>query len=224
VRTHDSACTAPGPTFDVFLTPESAIVGRVIEAANGAPVEGVTIMATEQGSRVEPAITRSDASGRFRIDRLEPGIYELEARADQLYGEANELVHLGLVELHPAFVVRGRVIVAGSKYDRPCAEGLVRLIDRRDEHSSAAASLREGEIELRGIIPGSYEVAVHCEGAIAEREYRQRGESRGADVDSRRGPGHPWRGRRWRRLAGCGRACAGGDGTKHRGHERAEPR
>jgi protocatechuate 3,4-dioxygenase beta subunit len=169
---------APGPTFDVFLTPESAIVGRVIEAASGTPVEGVTIIASVQGSHVEPASTRSDVSGRFRLDQLEPGIYELEARADDLHGEATDLVHLGLaetvedveIELHPAFSVRGRVIVAGS-HDRPCTEGRVRLIDRSDDHSSAANSLRDGEVELGGVLPGTYEVMVHCEETIAESEY-----------------------------------------------------
>ncbi|MFO7565104.1 MAG: carboxypeptidase regulatory-like domain-containing protein [Enhygromyxa sp.] len=170
---------APGPSFDVFLIPESAIVGRVRGAESGAPLEGVTITATAQGSRVEPANARSDAAGRFRIDRLEPGIYALEARADELYGEGSELVHLGLVEtvadvvieLHPAFAVRGRVVVVGSGGERSCAEGFVRLSDRVDERSVAAATVREGEVELRGVIPGAYEVTVHCEGAIAEREY-----------------------------------------------------
>jgi hypothetical protein len=170
---------APGPNFEVLLIPESVIVGRVIGAADGVPIEGVTITATARGSGVEPASSRSDATGRFRIDRLEPGVYELEARADEHYGEATELVHLGLVEtvedlvieLHPAVAVRGRVIVAGPEGDRPCDQGRVRLIDRVDSRSIAAASVREGEVELRGVIPGAYEVEVRCEGAIAEHDY-----------------------------------------------------
>jgi protocatechuate 3,4-dioxygenase beta subunit len=170
---------APGPTFDLFMTPESVIVGRVIRIGSGVPVEGVTIIASAQRSSVEPASTRSDASGRFRIDQLEPGIYELEARADDLHGEATELVHLGLaetvadveIELHPAFSVRGRVIVAGSQGDCPCTEGRVQLIDRGDDHSSVTTSLRDGEVNLGGVLPGTYEVAVHCEEAIAEGKY-----------------------------------------------------
>jgi hypothetical protein len=94
---------APGSFIEVLLTPESVLVGRVVEAGSGAPVAGALI---STGSVSEPfsmsgageASALSDPDGHFRIERLEPGRYKPIARSLTRYGQARESVALGLGE------------------------------------------------------------------------------------------------------------------------------
>jgi protocatechuate 3,4-dioxygenase beta subunit len=172
----------PGPTAEVRMTPESVIQGQVVSAKSGEPIEGVTITASTRSNASESRSVRSGSGGRFDIDKLEPGVYEVGARGDELYGEAGELVHLGLaqivdgltIEVHPAFSVRGRVVVVGDHghdEDRPCPRGVVRMTDRADDSKTLANRVgHDGEVQLRGVLPGNYEVTVHCDGMIGPAE------------------------------------------------------
>jgi len=173
---------APGPTTEIFLTPESVIAGRVVMAGTGEPVSGVAIQATSEAFGGGALSARSDDAGAFRIAKLEPGIYTLGARGDELYGEGPELVHLGLaetaeglvIELHPAFMVSGQITLAAGAggQARPCAQGWVRLKDRSDKRNSIFARAHtDGEIELRSVLPGTYEVEVGCDSMVPEPEY-----------------------------------------------------
>ncbi|HVI02514.1 MAG TPA: carboxypeptidase regulatory-like domain-containing protein, partial [Enhygromyxa sp.] len=160
---------APGEFIELFLTPESVLIGKVVLASSGEPVEDVTVS-------VGRASTRTDASGRFRIDRLQPGMYKPYAEGDELYGHAAEQVHLGLgetseevvIRVHPAVHVEGKVVVAGS--ERPCTQGWVRL-DNPGKHSEHAELDDEGHVEFRGVLAGEYEVTVGCEAHVAEDHY-----------------------------------------------------
>ena len=179
--TNNRFTMAPGPTAELYLTPESVIVGRVVMAGTGEPVTGVVVDAEgEAFFSGDAGQARSDDAGEFRINKLSPGIYTLGARGDQLYGEATELIHLGLaatskmvvIELHPAFVVDGQLRVAGGAEPRGCAQGFVRLADRDDKRNSRRGQVTTGgAIEIRSLLPGTYSVTASCDGMVSEPEY-----------------------------------------------------
>jgi hypothetical protein len=79
-------------------TGRGAISGTVIEAANGDPVRKAIVTAIWQGTPRAWATTRTDGSGRFTIEGLPPGKYDLRATKSPLgtaiYG-ANSLRELG---------------------------------------------------------------------------------------------------------------------------------
>lgn len=170
------ASLAPGAMVELVMTPESVITGRVVMAGTGEPLSGVVI---EAASKRFESQARSNDAGKFRIDKLAPDIYTVSGRADQLYGKAGELVHLGLgetaedllIELHPAFMVSGQVVLAGVE-PRPCPHGWVSLRNRADQQRSAFGRVRDdGEVELTTLLPGKYTVEVNCEGMISAPEY-----------------------------------------------------
>lgn len=164
---------APGQFVELFLTPESVLVGKVVLADSGEPVEGAVVIPGEHYSDVT---AKTDANGRFRIDRLRPGTYKPSAETDALYGQAAEQVHLGLSEtsdeviirVHPAVLVEGRVVITGA--ERPCTSGSVRL-ENSGVNSEYATLDDEGRVAFRGVLPGRYRVHVYCEGHIAEESY-----------------------------------------------------
>jgi hypothetical protein len=172
---------APGSSVELVLTPESVITGKVVLAGTGEPVAGVVVDAKAESFFSEGSgQARSDEAGEFRIDRLEHGLYTLRARGDELYGQATELVHLGLaqtaenvvIELHPALLVSGRVVIAGGLEPRPCEQGWVRLNDRNDKRNRRSTRFgADGEVEIRSVLPGNYEVDVRCDGMVPELEY-----------------------------------------------------
>ncbi|PRQ09893.1 carboxypeptidase regulatory-like domain-containing protein [Enhygromyxa salina] len=167
---------APGASIELFLTPESVLVGQVVHAQTKQPVADATVTLGGRRFGMDDRATRTDAEGWFRLDRLAPGTYKPIARADELYGEAAVQVPLGLGETsepvqilaHPAFLVSGVVSVAGRE-DRRCPTGALTL-------SSPDSRLRteldaEGVGELRGVLPGVYQVELRCDGYIAEDSY-----------------------------------------------------
>ncbi|HLT40271.1 MAG TPA: carboxypeptidase-like regulatory domain-containing protein, partial [Enhygromyxa sp.] len=167
---------APGEFIELFLTPESVLIGKVVLADSGEPVEGAVVSTGSRPSGDSQA--RTDELGRFRIDQLEPGTYKPTARTDQLYGQAVELVHLGLgqtseaieIRVHPAVLVEGTVAVAGT--DRVCTHGSVRLEDQGSSREYARVD-DEGHVEFRGVLAGTYRVFVDCPGYIPEDEYNE---------------------------------------------------
>lgn len=171
----DTESSAPTELATIFLTPESVLEGTVIHAETGAPVAGVTVGVSRGffGGRGGDAIT--DADGRFRIASLTPGIYDLVAHADELYGEGIEQVHLGLgqsvddvvVEVHPAFAVSGKVVIAET--GAACDEGQVTL--ERVGDPLVGRIGESGEVLVRAVFPGTYRVQVRCTGHVPEPEY-----------------------------------------------------
>ncbi|WP_437336168.1 carboxypeptidase regulatory-like domain-containing protein [Sorangium sp. So ce394] len=171
---------APGPSLKLLLTPASALVGRVVEAGTGTPVEGATISLDSEGAwgpmHGMPA-ARSDAEGRFRVDRLAPGRYRLVARALGKLGQARESVLLGLgqtsrevvIEVHPARVVAGRVDVALD--GAPCKRGNVALLSPGQAGIQSAAIEADGSVLFDAVLRGSYEVLVACADHVAEPTY-----------------------------------------------------
>ena len=170
---------APSAKLEVVLTPESIIVGRVVLAGSDEPVAGVVVDAGGAGFFDGDGRARTDDDGRFKIAKLQPGIYDLSARADELFGEAPEQTHVGLaetseevvIELHPAHMVTGLVTYAGVD-GRPCPSGSVNLTDVKDPDEDHFTEIRDGgEVEIHALMPGTYKVQVQCEGAVSESEY-----------------------------------------------------
>lgn len=166
---------APGHVFELYLTPEAVLVGRVIRAEDGAPLADAYVSASSGsgGSSGGPAIT--DASGNFRIDGLPPGAYKATATHDAAYGVAAELVVLGLgetsapveIRAHPAYSVDGVVVVAGGDV---CDNGNVLLEDPPQQNRSGSLG-PDGAVHVRGVLPGTYKVKVYCDGFVSQAEY-----------------------------------------------------
>lgn len=172
-----TSASAPTELATIFLTPESVLGGTVVHAETGEPVAGVTVRAGAggMGFGFGSNQTITDTDGRFRIASLAPGIYDLKAHADELYGEGVEQVHLGLsqsiddivVEVHPAFAVAGKVVIAET--NAPCTEGEVTL--DRDGQQLRGRIDEHGEALVRAVLPGTYRVQVNCTGHVSEPEY-----------------------------------------------------
>jgi hypothetical protein len=172
--------SAPTELATIFLTPESVLGGTVVHAETGEPVAGVTVRTGAGGMGFGGGFgggneTITDADGRFRIASLPPGIYDLKAYADELYGEGVEQVHLGLsqsiddivVEVHPAFAVAGKVVIAET--NEPCTAGEVTLV--RDGQQLRGRIDEQGETLVRALLPGTYQVKVSCTGHVSEPDY-----------------------------------------------------
>jgi protocatechuate 3,4-dioxygenase beta subunit len=165
---------APGLTLEVFMTPESVFLGRVVRADDGSPVAGAEVSALDGGGGGRHGSTFTDASGNFRIDALRPGTYKARALDDEGYGAAEGLVVLGFAEtsapveirMHPAFLVEGTVAVAGGD---TCDRGSVTLSDPQGQRTVSIAP--DGRVRVRGLLPGNYAVDVRCEGFVSEPSY-----------------------------------------------------
>ncbi len=164
---------APGHLFTLYLTPESVLIGRVVRASDGAPIEGARVTANDPSSY---DATFTDVNGNFRIDRLNPGPYKPHAEADDAFGQAEEQVVLGLgetsaplvVRAHPAVYVEGAVVVAGGE---ACDHANVSLMERGANRQVIATRTPDGLMRARGVLPGDYEMFVECPGYMAEESY-----------------------------------------------------
>jgi hypothetical protein len=167
---------APGPELELLLTPESVLIGRVVEAGAGTPVAGAHIGVDEDGWRGRDDAAITDAGGRFRIGRLEPGRYKPMATAPGLYGQARESVLLGLgqtsgevlIEVHPARTITGRVVIADRDRQTPCARGEVSLEEPTRKVRRWAQTERDGTVRFDGLLPGTYAVRAECDDHVAE--------------------------------------------------------
>lgn len=167
---------APGHRFEIFLTPEAVLIGKVVRGGDGAPIEGAKVTASGDGWGWDEGSAFTDAEGRFRLDGLEPGAYKPRAEADDAVGLADEQVILGLGETsqelvitaHPAFFVEGRIVVDGGA---SCDAGSVRLQDKVNARGDWGQAEADGAVRLRGMLPGEYEVNVRCEGHVSAERY-----------------------------------------------------
>ncbi|MEZ4426950.1 MAG: carboxypeptidase regulatory-like domain-containing protein [Nannocystaceae bacterium] len=174
------AAIAPSDGVDLVLTPGSTIAGRVVSAGDGAPVADAWVLADgdRQAGVDVSATARTDADGRFRITRLVPGRYLVSAQARGGHGQAAAAVLLGLGEVrealeitvHPARIVRGRVVIGGR--DETCPYAQVQLIDDARGRDLEARADGEGAVEFAAVLPGEYQVEVTCEGYAGGEEAR----------------------------------------------------
>lgn len=166
--------SAPSDAVELFLTPESVLIGRVVDAKTGEPIVDAEVRLAGVGAG---AAVRSDAQGHFRIVGLRPGYYKPLASTDELAGEASFMVALGLAQtsepieilMHPSALVVGQIVIEGS--GEPCTKGSVLLV-ARDKSSRWPADVEgEGELVLRGVLPGEYVVEPRCPGYVPLAEY-----------------------------------------------------
>ncbi len=167
---------APIDRFDVTLIPESVLVGKVVHASNGAPVEGarIDVEGGDFGGRLGPVFT--DAAGRFRLGGLRPGTYKASAETDNSYGLAPERTIVGLGETspeiiitaHPAFSVTGKIVTASGQ---PCIRGELALSAPGRMHGRSADAEPDGSVHVRGLLPGKHRVQVTCTGHVPETSY-----------------------------------------------------
>lgn len=174
----------PGSFVELFLTPESVVIGKVVWADSGKPVAGAQVSAGGGrffmfgGGGGGGGSVYSEEDGSFRLEGLEPGAYKIRASSDELTGMSDEKIHVGLgqtsepvvVPVHPAFAVRGTVVVDA---ETPCSHASIRLQgkERKDESHGSGAGHEDGTILIKGVLPGTYEVSVSCSGFVSEDEY-----------------------------------------------------
>lgn len=172
-----SVGAAPGHRFELFLTPESVAIGSVVRVDDGAPVSDARVWVDRgEGSGGASGSVFTDADGKFRVDGLLPGAYKVRAEADDAVGEAAEQVVLGLGETsapivvlaHPAVYVEGHIVVAGGDV---CDNGSVHLQERSQTRGKQGQAEPDGQLRVRGLLPGSYEVQLHCPGHLLARTY-----------------------------------------------------
>jgi hypothetical protein len=117
---------APGYTFELLLTPESVVGGRVVDAATGKPVADARVEVNGEGWGGGDT-TYSDDAGKFRLARLKPGRYVVTATTIDRRGVSNESRRVGLgeavedieVKVYPSASISGHVMVA-SETPKPC--------------------------------------------------------------------------------------------------------
>jgi hypothetical protein len=169
---------SPSGSIQLVLTPESVLVGTVVDAETNEPVPNIEVWARASGFGGERSDSvRTDDEGRFRISRLHPASYKIHAQGEMLLGEAPALVHVGLgqtsdpieVRVHPASYVEGRIVEAGS--ERTCSEGQVTLVRLDADSQHTARGDLDGNVQIGGLLPGRYGVTVSCKGMIAEPSY-----------------------------------------------------
>lgn len=171
----------PGHFFEVYLTPESVLVGKVVRVADGTPVEGARVTAESGGDGWNQASSITDASGSFRLDGLKPGPYKAKAEADDAYGLADEAAILGLgetsepitVKAHPAFFIEGTLVVADDKGSQAVDQGWVSLSDRANGRSAWGSPEPDGVLRMRGLLPGEFEVEINSRGFVAADRYEK---------------------------------------------------
>jgi hypothetical protein len=169
---------SPSGSIELVLTPESVLVGFVVDAETDEPEPNIEVWAQASGfggDRTDSV--RTDDEGRFRISRLHPASYKIHARGETLLGEASTLVHLGLgqtsasieIRVHPASYVEGRIVEAGS--ERACSEGRVTLVRLDVDSKHSGRGDLDGNVQIGGLLPGRYGVSVSCTGTVSETSY-----------------------------------------------------
>ncbi|WP_394850227.1 carboxypeptidase regulatory-like domain-containing protein [Pendulispora brunnea] len=172
---------APGQFIEIALTPESVLQGRVVEAGTDTPVAGARVSANGNAIMFGPGgggehTALTDAEGRFRISRLEPGRYKPDAKTPHRWGTARESVLLGvgetsgevLIEAHPAATVSGRITFSDGK---GCPQGAVNLSEKGKGEFRWAKADDDGKVRVEALLPGTYQVEVWCKDAALEDKY-----------------------------------------------------
>ncbi|MFO7562112.1 MAG: carboxypeptidase regulatory-like domain-containing protein [Enhygromyxa sp.] len=185
---------APNRNIELWLTPESVLVGRVVDARSGAGIAGVSVTANA-GPYARPIAT-SSADGSFQLGGLAPGIYQPEAIGSGVYGRAASPVHVGLgqisepieLRVHAAHRLRGRIVAVDHRrpeQERGCARGWVRLGGAGVQRNAVPDD--DGWVVLEGLPAGRHELGVACadaaQGSALERVLDLRG-----DLDEQRWP------------------------------------
>jgi hypothetical protein len=166
----EGVASAPQQGLTLTVTGASSLVGRVLFDTDLAPAsDAEVVLHNQNGLRMAPRATRTDAQGAFDFQGLAAGNYLVSAlstagRADERWialeiGEKESLE----ITLAPATVLRGRVSVGNDV----CAAGRVEL-------DGPVTDLRplnaRGQVEFLGVLPGLYQLRIYCEQAVTLSE------------------------------------------------------
>lgn len=186
----------PNQQIELRLTPESVLIGRVVDAQSGAGLAGIEV-APDRHDHDRIQTTVSDEDGSFRLGGLAPGIYQPEAIGESVYGRAALPVHVGLgqtsapieLRVYPAHRLRGQIVAVDHRLPEPerargCATGWASLSGGGVRRHVQADD--RGWVSFEGVPPGRHDLQVVCpEGAESSMSLEQRLELRG-DLDDQR--------------------------------------
>ncbi|MBI4889300.1 MAG: carboxypeptidase regulatory-like domain-containing protein [Acidobacteria bacterium] len=161
--------------------PGASVAGVVVNSITGAPVRRAQVLlklekpsggrAVTEGLNVEPVSTTTDAEGRFRLEKLEPGLYIVDIRrqgmrvarrwaSTQVLTLAAEQELKGLrYELQPLAVIAGRVVDdEGEPVQAARVQVLTRQVLGGEMQWVPAAQERQtndlGEFRITDVPPG----------------------------------------------------------------------
>jgi protocatechuate 3,4-dioxygenase beta subunit len=171
-----SLTVEPPATIELALTPASSLAGTVVDANTNEPVAGVRVLAWELAYDDGGAAVTDD-SGKFRIDGLTPGRYQVSARAETGLAVSAGSVLVGLAQdvdgvvlkLWPAYRIEGRVVVSTTKAD--CQGGSFTLHDTARDRYDHGRHRPDGVVAADGVLPGTYKVEADCPGFINRKSY-----------------------------------------------------
>jgi hypothetical protein len=176
--------TAPDESVELVLAPASQLSGLVVSAVDGAPVPDVEVRATKIIAAVltpgDGAAT-SDSEGRFNIDGLSEGDYDVTAHSPQWYGRIPDKVRLRLaesvsslrLEVRPGVSVKGEVTV--EPRSEPCTGGIAALSALPGSAGSAfratAPINANGQVRFQAIPSGDFRVQIQCMNYPSSNEF-----------------------------------------------------
>jgi protocatechuate 3,4-dioxygenase beta subunit len=156
----------PPDRADLRLFPESSLAGTVV-GADGAPVAGASVSIAGIDWHQPSVDTSSDDDGAFRADRLAPGRYTITVRTPNGYGTSDESILVAMADhtdgvvitLAKAFHIAGTLVTEDGG---PCTSGGLHVIDDDHARTLDATADNDGEIEVDGVLPGTYRVLATC--------------------------------------------------------------
>ncbi len=168
--TSEEAFASPGGAVALVLWGGGSVVGRVLDAEDGAPIAGASLLARppdefDEGGPRWKVVARSDASGAYRLDGVPLGRVALVAvpPAHALLVVQADVVK-GREEVRDLYVrrgarVTGRVLVAGRPFPGARVETW-----SRPSAGPAATTDAEGRYRLEGLAPGPWSLRVRVPG------------------------------------------------------------
>lgn len=173
------AAAAPSSGSNLRLLPASTVAGVVVWADDQTPAAGARVTGY-RGQDMSAAI--ADAAGRFAIEAIAPGRWNLYAIDAQGHSRRDvaAVVELGerrdgvRIELERGRPVHGIVKVEanGVDGDVACAGGLIELSSGGDVGNLAvrrrhvAAIAADGRVRVDGVRPGRYAADIRCANAV----------------------------------------------------------
>ncbi len=165
---------------------DGAIAGVVADASTSAPLAGIEVCAYDPGSEgLFGECTLSVAGGRYLLDGLAPGEYELEFSSPQ-NGDISYLSALGeegrpvtvaansLTAGRDARLVRGAIVagtVTSASTGRPVQGDGACASDEEQEVVACAPSTADGSYAITGLPAGRYTVAFYGAGIGLANQY-----------------------------------------------------
>jgi large repetitive protein len=162
---------APSSGLRLVLSPASRVQGYVIAQDSLAPVAGVTVQVVGiavAGVAASNAVSGQD--GGFSLAGIAPGDYTVAA-SDSSWSSAEYPVTVALGQNLDSLQIKvtpaARLTALLNVHGEPCQQGAVQLSGPAQLFGQTnAPGAAAGAVELRGLLPGSYQVAVSCAGAL----------------------------------------------------------